>query len=342
MIEVEKRTLEEVTSPEILTRVEEVREYWAEKTREDVARAAVQDVVDIPATADTSRAIIIKPDSSDIDETETIVLDAPGMNGYYDHIFLRAKVMQQIIAPEKRVVLLPNNGNGQANYDMVNVLTPAQRDAFKKGNMTPLAENRVRTLEGLDQKFSLGRLGLTGYSQGGKMAIQTALAANSSNLDIFGVNSDEAPSKKDRTAFGMSRDFMKSSGNWGEAVNASGVAALDSVLSPTKRLIGMTRFTLVDNMTADAKLMRGGMSGDINFDVYRLAVMNDIALKLGYASDSGVFSPRGIAKNPAFADTDLRIREYYGDGIHQHASGDNIVSHALMVNDGLYPQQPAK
>jgi pimeloyl-ACP methyl ester carboxylesterase len=251
-----------------------------------------------------------------------MVLGLPFQQGWKPSMYIRAEYARQLIAPDSRMVVLPNNTNKEQFY----AFSGEDRAKMADGNLDPFFERHLRVLEELDVR---GEALLTGYSMGALTAV--GIAAKCSNT--FGVrviNADELP-VGGRKPKELKKAFMKS-GGWGEqrkAIADAKISALSSALNTGRLALDYAQFGL-STFDADNKALHAGMArGDFG-GLLRRAQANspEATIKLGHVVGSQLFLPS--------AEVDLNgfdIREYTGDATHMHATGDNVAAHALMILD---------
>jgi hypothetical protein len=331
MFEIRHETQESLLTPELQDVVDATRESWQSVSYDQVV-AGTRGANIFDATDNSARAIILDPLTTDIDETRTIALALPHMQDWSEPHYMRARVMQLIVAPNSRVVIFPNNSKGCPNYN-IGTMTGTERSKLSQGNLRPLAERNMRTLEKIDEFIPLGDIALTGYSLGARMVLKMA-TVGSTSFGLDGVNADETPSKLHRDAKQLEKDFRKSGGpiDLVKAVKESQIPALNSAKRADRLAADLTMFVLRSLTSQDAKLMQSAMTGDIESDLHALAVRR-ITPKIGFVEGSLLFDPSSLMPVNSYKKIDLV--EYGGEGFHKHASGDNLILHALMANDGL-------
>lgn len=258
----------------------------------------------------------------------TVALAFPFLQGLNKTMLLRAAFMQQSVMPNSEVMLLPNIHSGRnATY------TFSEEDKRRLGNgsLTPLGEKYIRVFETL----GVGSIALTGYSQGGRLALDIA-AVGSPNIHITHVNADEVPSKMGRNAKELQKDFMKS-GALGLQRKSMSEAGFGSLL---EREAGL-RLPLLDystfgikSLSRISKLIHAGMTGRA-LHVARKAILvnEDIKMKLGAVEGSLLTDFNELQKLTQYMNT--RAVLYTGDAANKHTTGDNYAAHALMVKDGF-------
>lgn len=342
VLEVEKRneTIASLNSAQG-ERMTIVHEAWQNVNLDDVmhdmnsAQRAAPD-----ATAQTAGAVILMPRSvqGDYDQDKTIVLSLPYLNGYKPHHHIRARVMQEYIAPESAVVVLPN---GKNDYDLKAILNLQGSEAHTNSTMTRFGEMQMRTLESISAFYPLGNVALSGYSQGA-LSSMAMVAAGSDRLHVTHVNADEMPSSvsynekhvcQERSLVQLGKDFAKSGGDLIGAIKDAEVPALSEVMN--KLAIGkdVAKFLLKIPATYDGRILAQAMSGSARKLVSDAVADNEgVNFKVGSVEGSTIFEPLSIgARTREYID----IVEYYGSGLHKHASADQVRNHALFVQDGL-------
>lgn len=323
--------MEQMLTPEMGLAVADSQVSWINTSYDDVVEAATA-TPSSELTEFHSRAFVLQPETRDFDETKSVALALPHLNGWTPHHYIRAKVMQQVVCPDNRLIVFPNNSFGQTNYDLKN-LNDKQVRMFENGSMKPVAIKHMRTLEELNRKQPLGSVALSGYSLGGNIVLSMA-NLESDSVEVTNVNADETPSKVNRMPSELKKDFMQS-GGVGElrsAIQESEIDALMSAMRINRMALDLARFG-IKSLGKDAKLVAQGMSDSIGLELLSLSGKSDkLQVKLGYVEGSRIFDPTAISKK-----TFAQVTAYGGKGFHKHASGDNPYVHALMANDGLNP-----
>ncbi len=310
---------DELTNYLSVQSLEETQNYWQTRSLADV-RAAMPE----PISTEYGGAVVLEPTGSECDDTYTMVLGLPFQQGWKPSMYIRAEYARQLIAPDSRMVVLPNNTNRKQYY----AFSSEDRAKMTSGNLGPFFERHVRVLEELEVQ---GEVMLTGYSLGGLTAVGIA-AKCPSKFDVRMVNADELPTGT-REPKELQRAFMKS-GGWGEqreAVADAKVPALSAALNTGRLALDYAQFGL-STFDADNKALHAGMArGDFG-ELLRQARANlpEATIKLGHVAGSQLFLPSAGVDLGAF-----NVREYTGAAAHMHATGDNIAAHAMMILDGV-------
>jgi hypothetical protein len=306
-------------------RILEVYDYWANKTLEQVAREMPEPTY---LTLDEERQVKLvelEPNSWQYDETKATVLGLPFLNGYTPQHYMRAKTLQILMGSENPLWIMPNNSHKDNAY----TLADSDRIRLATGNIKPLGELEMRAFEKLRTMRGIGSLSISGYSQGGLTALAMG-AAGSDILHIEAVNADEAPSKTYRSAKELQKDFL--SGGMFDVPNAAKDADIDALtdaMSKPKFILDIMRF-FVQSKRHDSKLIHHAMSGSVDGLVAE-TLGNNVPVKLGHVEGSPMFDPESIDETQ----DNLTIVSYTGASNRGHATGDNIIAHALMAKDGL-------
>lgn len=306
--------------------VNRVYDYFANKSLDDVMQDMPEPTyVDI----DDSRQVQLlelMPDTSDFDPTRTIALGLPFLNGLAPHQFMRAKALQLLVGPEVPVIVMPNNSHKNEAYNF----TDDQRLRLAEGNIKPLGEIQVAAFERLQAtRRALGALQITGYSQGALTALAMG-AVGSAELNVTAINADEAPSKMGRRAKELQKDFS-AGGIWDVSDEArdTDIDALMAAQSRPKFIADVVRL-FVQSKRRDSRLIQQAMTGSADHLV-TIAATSGANIKLGYVQGSPMFNTSSI-----MTEADNVRLVAYGQGFDRgHASGDNIIKHALMAADGL-------
>lgn len=306
--------------------VSRVYDYFANKSLADVMQDMPEPTyVDI----DDSRQVQLlelMPDTSDVDETRTIALGLPFLNGLAPHQFMRAKALQLMVGPEVPVVVMPNNSSKDSAYS----LTDEQRARLAGGNIKPIGEIQVAAFEKLNAtKRALGALQLTGYSQGG-LTVLAMGAVGSAELHVTSINADEAPSKMGRNLKQLKSDFLD--GGMFDVPNEAketDIDALVEAMTKPKFTIDVARF-VAQSLRKDSKLIQYAMTGSAE-NVVAEAATSGVPIKLGYVKASPMFDPASIMTE----DNHVGFVSYRAGFERGHAVGDNIIKHALMAKQGI-------
>ncbi len=309
-------------------RYEAVAEGWQNVTLEHVVRQ-MPDMTTVSVYGDTVNVASLKPDHDDVDDTKTIIRFSEYLNGYNPVQWIGAEVTRQLVAPNSRMIMMPNSSFGQANH-----VIPAQPDAqelFARDSLNTLARGKMTVLDYIHRnKYPLGKISLTGWSFGANMALALA-SLDYRQLEIESINADEAVSKVDRTAKELTKDFMKS-GSWNEQRQAgtdSGIPAINYAFATGRLAIDYLKFGIASQGT-EAKQVKEAMSGDVDELVTRALTSNpDAKIKLGHMRGSIIFDPASIKTKG------VRIVEYDGETNRRHASVNNPLLQAWMAHDGL-------
>lgn len=311
-------------------RYEAIVESWRSVSLND-AKAQMPALNTVKAYGDTPvNFATLKPDHDDIDDTKTIVRFSEYLNGYNPVQWIGAEVTRQLVAPNSRMIMMPNNSFRQANH-----VIPADKDAkelFANDPLITLARGKMTVLDYIDQnKFPLGKLGLTGWSFGANLALAIA-SLDHRQLEVESVNADETVSKTARTTKELDKDFLKS-GNPLEQIRAgkeSGIPATNQAFNFFRLPIDYAKFIKESLFSSEAKQIKEGMTGDVKELVRGALKTNpDIRIKLGHIAGSLIFDPASIAKGG------IRVVKYDGDTNRRHASVNNPLVQAWMAHDGL-------
>lgn len=298
--------------------------YWANKTVPEFM-AEMPDPTDIAISDDrTVRLLDLTP--ADYDDSETVVLGLPFLNGFAPHQLVRAKTLQMLLGPEVPVVVMPNNDRKHSAYSF----TKNQLERLRLGSAAPLGEVQLEALEGLHLRRPLGAVSITGYSQGGTTALAMG-AKGSTLLDIRHINGDEVTSKTGRDIKGLKKDFM--SGGMFDVPNEAKEADIDvlnKVMNKPRFLLDIARFGI--RMTdSESKLIQGVLAGSVDRMVGR-AAQNGVGIHLGYIHNSPMFDPASISPDH----DNVSISRYVSELLkHGHATGDHPMKHGLLALLGL-------
>ncbi|MDB5161187.1 MAG: hypothetical protein JWO96_567 [Candidatus Saccharibacteria bacterium] len=263
--------------------------------------------------------------AGDYDNSEAILLELPFANGWAPHMYLRARYLQAVAAPDQRVIVFPQSTISETAYDF----TGFQLDQIKQGDVTPIAERQAR----LVRTLGIGRASIIGYSGGGmNAAVLSEVLAD--EVSVLSVGVFEPPNVVDRTAKQLTKDFKASGFSYLQAAKDAEIPALVEALgkSPVswKVLKGTTNFG-VSTLLRGNKELKEGMAHNNLSHTLALALLHQpgLGVTLANAEHSKV-SPK--IKMSAQANTLSpfgNVNHITVEG-YDHGMGDNIVVHGLL------------
>lgn len=297
-----------------------VRQSWEHKTLADVQ--AKMPEAEYVGTYDgrSMRAVVLDPED-ERDEQTTYALILPHQQDWTPHHYIRARVKQQIIAPDSRWIVLLNKN--------AHTFFPEEQEQLAAGDGRPQAEQQIQALE----QLSSGMTKLDGYSKGGLDALRLA-ALGSDKIEIVAVNADEIPSKIGRNTKELRGDFMSSGGplTLRKVIRSADILALSEAMSDPRLVADMGRFALA-SFKKENQLMETTMTGSADMLMGEAArQLPDGAVKVGFIEGSKLFDPQSLSPSVFRV---IRLIRYYGAGFARHASGDNPILNAAMSHDGL-------
>ena len=317
--------------PAMQERIQEVTERWQTVSYEDVQRDTLAAQTFEPRE-DNSRAIILEPLSTEVDEMRTVVLALPHLQKWQPHHYIRARIMQQIVAPNNRVIVFPNSLDREnPDYDL-SKFKDHEIECLRDGDLSPVAERHMSTLEHLDGQLYLGDIALSGYSLGGKTVLAMA-EAGSSEFNVTHLNADETPSKSERTPKELEKDFLKSGGIFKlrRSSRDAGLPAMNSARRLDRFAADLAGFGVASKLSDAAKIMHESMAGSVQDLVHEAKTeWPNMRVKMGYVENSLLFDPSSVS-----GEDNVDLVNYSGPEFLGHTSGDNVILHALMVNDGI-------
>jgi hypothetical protein len=307
--------------------VRDVHERWQEHVLYDVYQMIPKPtVVDLPDNR-RARAVVLEPATPDVDTDLTLSLALPYQQAWKPSMFIRAAIAREIVAPNSRMVVLPQNNIRQQFCE----LDAMELHRLFKGDMRPFYEYETRVLEALKVQ---GRVALTGYSLGGLTAIGIA-GRGSTQFEVAVVNSDEAPNKV-RSTRQLAKDFQKS-GAWKEqkaAIADAAVPALTEALNTCRLAWDYAKFGIAHTTTTQSKAIMSGMASPSYPELVARAQTQypNMQLKIGSVLGSQLFD---IFQSGYVRGDNVSKYIYSGEGTHLHATGDNVMAHALMFKQAL-------
>jgi hypothetical protein len=296
--------------------VENAHQFWQSITIPELRR-----IMPGITTTPYGRAAVIEP-VGEWDET-TIVVGAPFQQVWKPTIFARMGYAQLAICPTSRMVVLPNNSVASINIDV----PLEKREVVASGDLRPFYEQQARVLEALGTS---GAVMLSGYSLGALTAIGLA-AVCSDKYKVEVVNADEPPTGG-REHKELRRDFLDS-GGWADqraAIADSQLQLFSKLLNRPRLVIDYAEFGAA-SFDPFSQALSNGMARQDFSELVKSARNQwpDIPFKIGHVAGSKLVRVEQIPSDVA------HVRSYSGDGTHMHATGDNVVAHALMMLDAL-------
>lgn len=256
------------------------------------------------------------------------VLALPHQQTWKPSMALRSYLYHDINNPNGVTIVLPNNSFGEASYRM----SDSDRQKIESGDMQPFYEAQTKTIESVLSRYGrIGSVSLDGYSLGGLTALGIA-SVGSDHLAVQSVHSVESPNKE-TTPKKLQKDFMKSGGfgDQREAVADAAVPALTELHRVLPLGIDYARFGIASVTEADNKALAKGMATPKYAELVEktLAHYNGVRIAAGHIAGSRLFDPEIVEY---IDDPRFEVQFYNeGPGSHKHATGDNIMAHALMM-----------
>ncbi len=232
--------------------------------------------------------------------------------------------MAQALNPNGRTIVFPNNSRYEHNYD----LSDGARKRMAQGDMLPLSELQMTTLEAINRRVPLGDISVIGNSQGGLTALGLG-AVSSPEVTIKDVVAVEPPSKRGRSAIGVGLDFMRSGGpkDLDIALEDAGIPLLTSTRKDEKPLdfplsaLKPQNRACIQAMAGSARRLLNGANRQLNGRT-----------SISHIEGSRIFDPNSI--NPDILNSSAHRAFYYGEGTAKHATGDNPVALAALFAYG--------
>ncbi len=299
-------------------RIESAVSYWEDRDLSSVT-------TEMPNTQRYGYAdiAVVMPDTKDVDETKSILLPLEYNQGVTPAHYMRAKMVQQYVAPDSRVVIVPNSSFDRNHVDIVNGLSDSSKEKMAEGDYRPYAELIANTLDMADKVHSFGSLMIPGSSQG---ALTGLALASSETLDISGVVAFETPSMSHRDAKALSKDFQKSGGGMTGLLNAikgSEIKAQKEAMRVFDRFPrDIAKFVIRSSFNADAKLIAKSMAGSAEYLANpAVKALGEGAVNFYYVEGSSVFDPESISDETQALAPVIRLE---GPEMYAHASSNNL------------------
>lgn len=258
------------------------------------------------------------------DERASTVLTFPFIWGGSAADLIKATFMAQALNPNGRTIVFPNNSRYEHNYD----LSDEARNRMAQGDMLPLSELQMTTLEAINRRVPLGDISVIGNSQGGLTALGLG-AIGSPEVTITDVVAVEPPSKRGRGPIGVGLDFMRSGGpkDLDIALEDAGIPILTSTRKDEKPL----DFPLSAMKSQNRACIRA-MAGSAEYLLNGANRQLNGRTSISHIEDSRIFDPNSI--NTDILNGSAHRAFYYGEGTAKHATGDNPVALAALFAYG--------
>lgn len=258
------------------------------------------------------------------DESSTTVMEFPFIWGGNAADLTKAFLMAQALNPTGRTIVFPNNSRYEHHYD----LTDNERERMAQGDMRPLSERQMSTLEAINQAVPLGNISVVGNSQGGLTSLGLA-AIGSDKITIDNVVSVEPPSKNGRGPIGVGLDFMRSGGpkDLDQALEDAAIPVLTSTRKDEKPL----DFPLSALKKANVACIRA-MAGSANYLLEGATRQLNGRVSISHIEDSRIVDPQSF--DPVTLSHTAHRAFYHGKGTAKHATGDNPVALASLFAYG--------
>ncbi|HET7673535.1 MAG TPA: hypothetical protein VFK11_03425 [Candidatus Saccharimonadales bacterium] len=317
----------DLLSPDFMEQASDTLHRWGAMSVEDVlGQMPGERVIDLGERA--TSLVVVEPDKGvEVDEERTLTLGLPHKNGWSPQHFIRAKLLQQITAPNSRIIVFPDDGFRHNTHRY----TDSDIQKMNAGNAMPIAETQMTALESVAGELGLRSILASGYSKAGRSALGLA-AAGSYILEVKKVNADETPSEEGRGFVRLGLDFMTSGADVSGAAKASNIPALHKIMRPGELNKDFVKFALTNANPGNLKDVRS-MTGSADYLIRRaVRQIGPENVKIGYIEGSKLFDPNTV---PLELLGGIELEHYAGEGFFGHASGDNVVLHAAMANRGL-------
>lgn len=311
---------------------QEVFERWRTYTADDIAAMMPTELQSFTNMRDESIRFVDLVPNGDFDENHVLSLRLPIANGWRPHMFMRAKLLQELLPVPERVRVFPNDTRAQKTLD-VSEKTLADLNAGNFGSLAELQQESLDYDTDLSGKYIVNDL--SGYSLGGTVALaQAGLDVPTRSLDYF-----EIATAVSRTEKQLNKDTLNGSVSlrkYNEAMIETGIPALAEAFGVTgprtsvrQFVVGGVKFGL-DTMLATNKAIKTGLT--------RATAEEDLEAALEAWPEITVVQARGGDSKVMPADASEKLAEILR-GAHRHdvltaegyahEAGDNIWLPAL-------------
>jgi hypothetical protein len=257
-------------------------------------------------------------------EAGVLVLASSYLQAWKPSKAISARFAHDVVNPNGITIVLPNNSGDQRYYEF----TDEELAKMNEGNLAPLYEKRLASVEKCLGGRAVGEVIFGGYSQGALVALGMA-AVGSDRFNVSRVSSFESPAEE-RTPKKLKSAFSSSGGpiDQTRAIADAAIPALSESLSIGKLTKDYYRFG-VELVKPESKALRAGMASPKLEGLARQALdRNDgIGITLGFIEGSKMLGDFTL-------DSGLQVSRFdigEGPGSHKHATSDNIVANALMM-----------
>lgn len=331
-----------------------IHEKWRSLAFYDIKHAMPEPELIETKDGRRTRIVDLTPADGPDPEAPTIALFLPHAQAWKPSMFIRAELARQMVIPEGRMLVFPNNSIGDAyykfdcHYSLPSIASTDGSESVPEGMLRDAME-RLRPLKALGSLL-MGALeakhaqkaAFMGYSLGGLLGWVVS-AAGSDTVEVTHIGSFEAPSHE-RTPGQLRKDFSKGGlPLLRAAVSDAKLPALSEAMNVSRLAYDIGCFVLANTMDEQTRFLYRSMG--------RMWRSLFIPSALGQYPNMHVLQGRlnrsAVLPREAWTDTaqivyqhmsnpnKLTERSYYGEGDRGHATGDNVVAHALMIKDAL-------
>lgn len=276
--------------------------------------------------------VVLGPKNGEVDESRSIILATQYLQDWKPYMYVMCELTRQIVAPNSRMLVLPNNTRQQTYYDF----SKEDIQRIDSGDMTPFYDMMVRTVEAVQTKgiMQLGHVAATGSSQAGLTVLGMA-SKNSDKFNIAVVNADEAPTKERPGK--LQKDFFKSGTALGHRASARDAKLpVMNELTTWQKLIPDYARAMKESKSPLGTALRHAMEKPDFAELVRTVLRRSpsTAIKIGSIAGSLLTRFEDIPEDPRI----LR-RHYTGAGAHKHATLNNPFFVALATVEAILWQQ---
>ncbi len=325
-ITIEQASAAELLSGEFGDNAERILDSW-----QHIGALEIQQEMPCVETIDLGAravgAVILEPYNGNYDEENVLTLGLPHKNGWSPQHYIRARILQQTVSPDSRLIVFPDNSFGQK----VTHYTTEDKKRMAGGDSRPIAETQMSAIEKLAADLGVENIYASGYSKAARVAIALG-AVGSDVINVQRINADETPSKNGRGLINLGRDFMISGTDVEQAAKNSEIPALAEIMSAGELKLDFLKFALANidpRNLSDIKSMTGSISSVLEDAAGQIGGEN---IKLGFVAGSKLFDLSSISDS---LKARVNLEQYVGNGFLGHASGDNAFLYAAMAYRGL-------
>jgi hypothetical protein len=250
--------------------------------------------------AGVTYAVLKGEDPSNYSDTEALVMFNPFANSATPNMLVRAEFIRLVAEHEnvrddqgklKPVIMLASPGLFGDRL----ALSRSEKKQVRSGDLGPAAKELLGAVSAIEY----GRVALLGFSQGADMAISGALEAESSNLDLTELSVGDPAQVKERKAYELALDFLKSGSKFQGSIDESAIEAQKTAIGKSSASLARNKDFIRFGVTALTPTNRTiwAALGKNEFESQMNRLINETAahkIVVGYGGESDISPPSEI------------------------------------------------